>query len=254
LLALLRGRYVLESGDATGLSVHYVVTEDGSDNLPRPPTHPDEPNKPLDYLVDVLRVSNALVRYENRAQQVDVMMPVEALSVDGNPLTDRHAVVVRAAGGTAHASGRDVRVDTLSANLDVGRDDVRFDAVAMQSEGSHADLSGSLTSFDAPVVDVRVKADIDVERAGRLAGVSEPAGGQLTVDAAVKGPFSAVKVSGAFAGRDLRFREVGQVSHEGKAGYDAANVVWADGDGRIFRLLSLNSDRRRNQEHCENDY
>jgi len=225
LLALLRGRYVVESGEASGVSVHYVVMEDGSDNLPRTQTDPDKPGEPLDYLVDALRVTDARVRYENREQQVDVVMPVEALSVDGNPLTDRHRVVLRAAGGTARAQGRDVRVNTLSTDLDVGRDDVTFDAVILESEGSRAELTGAMTNFDAPVLDVRLNADLDVERAAQLGGLTDPAGGRLAVDATARGVTKDVKVSVNLSGRDLRFRDVDQVALEATTDYDGATGV-----------------------------
>ncbi len=225
LLALLRGRYVLQSGRASGVSVHYVVEEDGSDNLPRTPTDPDAPGEPLDYLIDMLQVSDARVRYENRAQQVDVVMPIAALTVDGSPLTDRHAVIIRAAGGTAHAEGQDVRLDGLSGRLDLGRDDVRFESLVLESEGSRAEVSGAMTTFDLPMLDLRLKADLDVERAAQLGGLEDPAGGRLVVDATAQGAANALKVAADLSGRGLRFRNVDQVALESAADYDVATGV-----------------------------
>jgi len=40
LLQLLRGRYVVESGTVEDVMVHYVVDEQGRNNLPRPPADP----------------------------------------------------------------------------------------------------------------------------------------------------------------------------------------------------------------------
>ena len=75
LLQLLRGRYVVQSGDVNDVDVHYFVDEQGRDNLPRPPRDPDNPTEPLDYLVSALSIRDATVRYENRAQQIDARCP-----------------------------------------------------------------------------------------------------------------------------------------------------------------------------------
>ena len=56
--------------------LQYVVHADGTDNVPRPPRDPDVPSEPLDYLIASLAVSNATVRYENHAQQIDATLPV----------------------------------------------------------------------------------------------------------------------------------------------------------------------------------
>ena len=53
---LLRRRYVLEDGRARGVRVHYYVSETGRDNLPRPPHDPEQPSRPLSYLIDQLSI------------------------------------------------------------------------------------------------------------------------------------------------------------------------------------------------------
>src|SRR5689334_19229072 len=92
LLQLLRGRYVVQSGSIDDVDVHYVVDDQGRDNLPRPPSDPSQPSKPLDYLISSLTVSNARVRYENRAQQIDAQLPVSSITITGNSVTDRHLI------------------------------------------------------------------------------------------------------------------------------------------------------------------
>src|SRR5262245_37168469 len=86
LTQLLRGRYVVQSGLVDHVDVHYVVDADGRDNLPRPPSDPNAARKPLDYLIDRLSISNARVRYENRARHVDLALPVSTVEVTGNAL------------------------------------------------------------------------------------------------------------------------------------------------------------------------
>ena len=136
LLDLIGGRYVVESGMLEGVKVHYVVHADGTDDVPRPPRDPDAPSEPLDYLIASLAVSNATVRYENRAQQIDATFPVRTTSVQGNRVTDRHAVSLVATGGELQARGRRARLDRLSANVDLGDDDLRVMNARADAEGS----------------------------------------------------------------------------------------------------------------------
>ena len=53
---LIRGRYVLDAGTVEGVRIHYFVNEDGVTNLPRPPADPDDPGRPIEYLIADLQV------------------------------------------------------------------------------------------------------------------------------------------------------------------------------------------------------
>ena len=95
LFQLLRGHYVVESAVLDGLTVHYFVREDGTDNLPRPLRTPDAPTEPIAYLIDSLSTQDASVRYEDRLRRVDVTLPIARLAIDGNRMSGRHRDRVR---------------------------------------------------------------------------------------------------------------------------------------------------------------
>jgi len=137
---LLRGRYVVESGTVEGVNVHYVVDEQGRDNLPRPLTDPNQPSEPLDYLIAALTVSNATVRYENRAQQIDAELPVSSIDVRGNPVTDRHRVVLAAAGGRVRVGDRTTPIDRIDGEAEWDDREVALARLDIDSEGSRAEL------------------------------------------------------------------------------------------------------------------
>jgi outer membrane protein assembly factor BamA/autotransporter translocation and assembly factor TamB len=137
---LLRGRYVVESGSVEGVNVHYFVDEQGRDNLPRPPTDPNQPNEPLDYLISALTVSNARVRYENRAQQIDAELPVSSVDVTGNRLTDRHHVTLQAAAGRVRVKDRTTPIDRLFGEIEWDDAEVEVAKLDVESEGSRAEL------------------------------------------------------------------------------------------------------------------
>ena len=188
LLQLLRGRYVVESGVLDGVNIHYFVDERGNDNVPRPPQDPDEPSEPLDYLIANLAVNNAQMRYENRAQTIDLTLPVSSLTVEGNGLTDRHEVRLKAAAGQLRVQDRTATLQRLSGELDLGKDDIDVTRLDVDAAGSRLSLSGSVRQFDAPVADLTVRARIDVAHVAPLAGVKDPMGGAVEMNATVKGP------------------------------------------------------------------
>ena len=160
LFDLLRGRYVVESGTVDGLNVHYFVDEQGRDNLPRPPTDPNNPNQPLDYLIAALSVSKAHVRYENRAQQIDVDLPVSSMDVRGNRLTDRHRITLDAASGRVRVKDRTSSIDRLAGELDLSENDLKAVRLNVDSEGSRAELVDvvyDLTNRRADVASVMVR-------------------------------------------------------------------------------------------------
>ena len=177
LVDLIRGRYVVEAADIDGLSLQYLIDADG-DNLPRPPSDPNEPSEPLDYLIARMSVTHAQVRYDNRVQEIAATVHLSSISVKGDRLTDRHAVSLSSRDGHLHATGRDVRLDSLSADLDLGKDDVRVAHATMDAAGARVEVSGTLARFDDPRLDARVLAVIDVARVARLAGPMDPAAGQ----------------------------------------------------------------------------
>jgi outer membrane protein assembly factor BamA/autotransporter translocation and assembly factor TamB len=138
---LLRGRYVVESGRVEGVDVHYFVDEQGRDNLPRPLTDPNKPNEPLNYLISALRVSNARLRYENRAQQIDAELPVSLADVSGNRLTDRQHVMLTAGMGRVRVKDRTTPIDQLLGEIEWNDNEVQVAKLDVDSEGSRAELA-----------------------------------------------------------------------------------------------------------------
>src|SRR5262245_2476005 len=180
---LLKGRYVVDSGVADGVEVHYFVDADGRDNLPRPLSDPNEPQKPLDYLIAHLTAPNAKVHYENVAQGVDLQLPFERVEITGSELTDRHRIQFSAAGAGLRVQRRETRVDRLTGDLDLGADDLKVDRLDVDALGSHAEVTGSLGPFAAPEMIIRVKGDVDARSTAAFLDVKEDIGGRVAIDA-----------------------------------------------------------------------
>jgi outer membrane protein assembly factor BamA/autotransporter translocation and assembly factor TamB len=222
LLQLLRGRYVVQSGDVSGLDVHYFVDEQGRDNLPRPPRNPDESTEPLDYLVSALSIRDTTVRYENRVQQVDARLPVATIEVNGNNLTDRHEITLEAANGQVQVQDRQATIDRLIGQFDLGVDDVSFEQLDVVAEGSRAEVIGSIRQFEAPIADVAVTSALDATHLAPLAKLAEPMSGVVSVNASAKGPLSTPAINAHVTSSALQFRDLRDVQLDATASYDVA--------------------------------
>ena len=78
--------------------------------------------------------------------------------IDGSAVTDRHNIRVTAAGGTIAVENRHARLDRLTAEFDLGDDDVTIANADVDVERSRLALTGSIVGFDAPQADLSYKA------------------------------------------------------------------------------------------------
>jgi outer membrane protein assembly complex protein YaeT len=216
---VLRGRYVVESGGIDGVRVHYFVSESGEDNLPRPPQNPDESGQPINHLIARLSVPNAWIRYENRAQAIDLTLPGVSLTVDGDAITDRHDVTIDAAGGELRVRGRDLQLDRISVALDLGRDDVSIERAELEAEGAAMNATGTVKSFDAPILDVTAQATVDAARAAEVGGLKERISGLVAIETSVAGALDAAAIRARVTGNELQLRELAGIHADITADY-----------------------------------
>ncbi|HEX6162086.1 MAG TPA: translocation/assembly module TamB domain-containing protein, partial [Vicinamibacterales bacterium] len=224
-LQLLRGRYVVQDGSAEGVRVHYFVNEQGIDNLPRPVRDPDQPSQPVDYLIEHLNVPDAVVRYENRAQQIDVTLPRASLLMKGQGLSDRHAITIEAPGGDVRVKDRRAHLDRLALVLDLGREDVKVERAEIEAEGMQLHASGTYGPFDQPVVDFAVQATGDAGRAMELAQVKEAITGQISLDGHIKGPAAALTIDARVRGTDVAIRELEDLDIDTTIAYEMGGDI-----------------------------
>ena len=216
---LVRGRYVLEAGTVEGVRVHYFVNEDGVDNLPRKPSDPDNPGRPVDYLIADLKVPNASIRYENRQRDIDVLLPSASLTMNGNALTNRHDVTIDANGGTARLQQRSMTLDRISTKLDLGRDDVRIERAEIAAEGALLNANGTFGPFEQPIVDIAFQSTFDAERVARVVKIADPIAGQVNAEGTLKGAIDAVEIDGRITGNNVRYRDLTGLNVDAAATY-----------------------------------
>jgi outer membrane protein assembly factor BamA/autotransporter translocation and assembly factor TamB len=234
LTQLLRGRYVVQSGVVDDVDVHYVVDANGRDNLPRPPSDPYAPRKPLNYLITSLSISNAQLRYTNRAQQVDVALSFSPIEMAGSAMTGRHQLRFDRAHGELHVKNHIDVVDRVSGTFDLGPDDLRIDRLQFEGAGAQAVLAGTVRAFDDPQLGLTLQARVDAARAAALLDVREPVMGTIAVNATARGLLSAPAIDAHISGSNLRVRSLGSAQVEARAAYDSSSRSAHVSSARIY--------------------
>ena len=216
---LLRGRYVLETGNVEGVRLHYFVNEQGVDNVPRKPADPDNPSQPIDYLIADLEVPDASVRYEDRRRNIDVILPKTSVTMNGNALTDRHTVTIEADRGTVRWQQRSIAIDRIDTVLDLGRDEVKIARAEFEAEGAQLNASGTFGPFEQPIADLVFQATADAARAANVASLTDPISGQVSVEGTVRGAVDALEITAHLVGHDVQFRELTDLAIDTTATY-----------------------------------
>ena len=218
---LFRGRYVVQSGAIDDVDVHYVLTADGRDNVPRPPPDPGGTGTPIDYFVTSLSIPRAKVRYEDRARQIDLVLALSPIDMTGNAMTGRHRL--RAAStGEVRIGNRGDTIDQLTIALDLGRDDVRIDRLQLEAAGSRITVAGRVQNFDAPFLGLELQATVEAARTAALLAVRERIEGIVTVTGTARGPLASPAIVATVAGSDLQVRSLGGARVNAQVAYDAA--------------------------------
>ena len=89
-------------------------------------------------MIETLHVANAHVRYENRADQIDLALPVTSHRRQGTCAHRRHTLRLHAAHGRVVMQDRKAALDSLEGEFDIGADDVRVTRVRSSRPKAHA--------------------------------------------------------------------------------------------------------------------
>ena len=134
-----------------------------------------------------------------------MVLPRSSVEVRGNALTDHQVQLEIGAGEVAFQDRRAV-LDGLSGTLSLGVDDLTIER--LDPRWGLAQGGGAVASFDTPVADVTVRADLDVERAASLVPTTQALGGRLAVDGFVRGALSAPMIEARVHGSQLTFQNL----------------------------------------------
>src|SRR5262245_30501613 len=115
---LIRGRYVVRTGNVADIDVHLVVEENGRSNLPSPPqtSAPQSSTKqtgPIDYLIERFALSSGRLQYDDRQKRLSATLPISSIRIVGDRLTRRHQLQLASGPGDVTMQGRTVDLDRV---------------------------------------------------------------------------------------------------------------------------------------------
>ncbi|MPY88550.1 MAG: BamA/TamA family outer membrane protein [Luteitalea sp.] len=226
LVDLMRGRYVVEDGTLVRPRVHLIVNSGGATNLPTSAAEPaaeeeaaDEPTS-LDYLINTFRMVDGTVRYEDRRQGLDVILPIQSIAIDGSPRTKQHVVRIQADKGRVRLQDQRAQIDHIGGELTLDVDAVEVRRFELRAADSTLVLAGNMVRFAEPRFDVGLAATLDVSTLAAYGGLAEPVGGTLRAEVKARGPLESLTVDARVDGDALSFRDLRGVELELTGTYD----------------------------------
>ncbi|HEV3202430.1 MAG TPA: hypothetical protein VGZ73_31250, partial [Bryobacteraceae bacterium] len=229
---LIRGAFYVDDGGIDNPQVQIVVDRDGRDNLPHLPTKSGA-SATVDYLIRHLRISGGGVRFEDRRQQIALFLPLDSLTVAGDPTTRNHqAHLVTKDGGKVSLAARSLPVRGLGADLVLERDAVAVNSFRVGVGDSSLTVAGRVNSFDSPRFEIHSEANLSLASLVEFAGRAETVRGNINLALTATGPLATLKATVGFRGENLVVDRFDHVGVNAEAAYDAA--------ASRVRLSSLN--------------
>ena len=230
---LIRGAYYLDDGGIDNPQIQIVVDRDGRDNLPHPPTKSAPSGATVDYLIRHLRIAGGGVRFEDRRQQIAAFIPLDSLTVTGDPATRNHQVHLQTKGGGQFSlAARSLPVRGLAGDFVIEKDAVEVTSLRVGVGDSSLTVAGRVNSLDSPRFDIHSEANLALASLLAFAGRTETVRGNINLALTATGPLGALKATVGLRGENLVVDRFDHVKVDAEAAYDAAS-------SRV-RLSSLN--------------
>jgi outer membrane protein assembly complex protein YaeT len=222
---LLAGAYYVEDASIDKPLAHLVFAVDGRDNIPRLPA--SKPNsQPVDYLVRRLRITGGELRFDDQKQQVAAILPLDAITVDGDPITLIHGLTLRASsGGQLTFAGRSLPVRALNSDLLIEKDAAQIRSLAAQLGETALTLYGRIDHFDAPVVDLEGKLTAAIEPLSDFAGLPRRARGNVSLALTAKGPPADLRATVDAHAANLTFDQFDGLNLSARAIYESGRSL-----------------------------
>src|SRR5262249_25487468 len=153
--------YNVEEADLLNPAVHIVIDENGRDNLPHPPARQ---SRETHYLIRKFLATGGSLRFEDRRQQIDAILPRWHLSIEGDPITKDHQIKLETDGaGRLSFQQRSLPIRELSADVLLQKNSADIRAMKFILPDSTIAAAGKLDNLQDPRVDLKAEADLALE-------------------------------------------------------------------------------------------
>ncbi len=236
LLSLIRGTIHVEHAHLDRVTLRLITTETGQTNLPDIPAKKIKEEEGLpEFLISSLRINHLSILVDDRQQRIRVELPEAQLTITGRMPGFNHQIeLALSKPGQVRFENSSIPVDqlSLSGQLPGNLSGASIKELALRSAASTLRVSGGLSSLADPQLDFSAEAHLDLPQIVKLARLSEPLAGTVTVQASVKGRLDKLIVEGRSQGQELAVRRFSDLSA-------SAGFRWDQSEGRL-RIASLN--------------
>ena len=202
----------------------YVIDENGRSNLPQSPEEQKkETETKVDFLIDKFLIEGGDLRFEDRRQKMAAHLPLQKLTVDGNPATGNHDILLTAAeGGTVSYQTRSLPLRGVTADLLLKIRDLEIRKLAVGLGESTVTAAGSVNNFDTPKLDLKGDTTLALAPLIAFAGVDQKASGTAHVAYQASGTLDKIVARATVDGENLQVDRFRDVDVKAEAEYDAA--------------------------------
>ena len=187
LLSIIRGSWDFEDLLFVAPQFHYFVGRDGRNNLPRTASYS---GSAPEFLIVHAKAGIGSFRFDDLRKNFSMILPQWRLQVDGTRSTRTHKMyfsILRPA--SIQYQAQTIPVEQLKVSGTLQRSTFRVDAAYLSAVDSLISITGSVSGFSNPRVDLQLQPDMQLQGIARALNLHEALEGNIAGTIQLKGIF-----------------------------------------------------------------
>lgn len=211
IISFLERQISLEQVELWAPAIHIIVNPDGSTNAPEPKVKPNNPKSPVQQLFDLaiarVDVHDGILLLNQHKIALDFSVNQVVAAMTYNRLAQRYDGSVQV--GKLDAKYQDLRDVAAQADLQFSlwHNQAEIKSLKLASEATSLQITGKVTDFENPRVQLTYASTVDVAQMGAVTRVYQLRGGTIVLDGS--GTYSEAAgyaSTGRIAVRDLDYQ------------------------------------------------
>ena len=192
-IPILTGRTSVQSAEFEGVDIHISVNKDGHMNLPRFSGGGGSGG----LLIKRFEIKNGNLSIEDRRQQIGIHLSswqIRAKDI-GTDLSSHITFIANESGALNYRENR-LEISNLQLEADASMGGIKIKKLHLNASGSKVEGLGVIRDFSNPIVDLKIDADIDLEKASAFFGQAPGIKGRAIGTVYLVGPLGDLQIQG----------------------------------------------------------
>jgi uncharacterized protein involved in outer membrane biogenesis len=195
LISTLTGSTSIEYVRLDNVDIHIVVDKNGRMNLPN--FRGGHGGGGL--LIRTLEISNGSLKIEDSRQQIGLNLPSWRIQAQGPNLLSQ-IILKTSKSGELNYQEKRFEISNLEIEAEVSTPTLKIRRLNLDVAGSKVEGSGSIRDFSKPVFNLKIDAEIDLEKAAAVFGLKPGLKGRANGIITITGPLGNLKIEGSLRG------------------------------------------------------